>query len=274
MAIAHFSASFITAGRSPVAAAAYRHRTEMTDRTIAETWSFTRETDLVHAEISVPLDSPQWIQEIVSADTVAKASERLWNEVAAQEKRRNGQHAREFVIALPVELTRAQNIALVREFIEAEFAAKGVIADWVYHDKLGNPHVHVMHTLRMIGPSSFGAKRIPLRDETGAVRRHNGVPLYRPVIGTREDFKAQRLAWGSTASRHLALAGHASIVESRSFATLGLDLPPSIHRGPSVTALRGKSKPCGVDLFVGLDTTTMAAKIIANPRATSRRHHG
>jgi Ti-type conjugative transfer relaxase TraA len=265
MAIAHFSASFITAGRSPVAAAAYRHRTEMTDRTIAETWSFAREADLVHAEISVPLDSPQWIQEIVSANTVAKASERLWNEVAAQEKRRNGQHAREFVIALPIELTRAQNIALVREFIESEFAAKGMIADWVYHDKPGNPHVHVMHTLRMIGPSSFGAKRIALRDETGAVRRHNGVPLYRPMIGTREDFKALRLAWGSTASRHLALAGHASIVETRSFATLGLELPPSIHLGPTVTALRGKSKPCGVDLFIGFDTTTAAAKIIANP---------
>jgi Ti-type conjugative transfer relaxase TraA len=265
MAIAHFSASFITAGRSPVAAAAYRHRTEMTDRTIAESWSFTRETDLVHAEISVPFDAPQWIREIVSAGSVSKSSEQLWNEVAAQEKRRNGQHAREFVIALPVELTRAQNIALVREFIEAEFAAKGMIGDWVYHDKPGNPHVHVMHTLRVIGPTSFGAKRIALRDETGAVRRHNGVPLYRPMIGTREDFKALRLAWGTTASRHLALAGHGAVVETRSFATLGLELPPSIHRGPSVTALRGKSKPCGVDLFIGLDTTTTAAKIIATP---------
>ena len=265
MAIAHFSASFITAGRSPVAAAAYRHRTEMTDRTIAETWSFTRETDLVHAEISVPPDAPSWVKKIVSADTVAKSSEQLWNEVAAQETRRNGQHAREFVIALPVELTRAQNIALVREFIEAEFAAKGMIVDWVYHDKPGNPHVHVMHTLRLIGPSSFGAKRIALRDEAGVVRRHNGVPLYRPVIGTREDFKALRLAWGALASRHLALAGYDAVVETRSFAALGLELPPSIHLGPSVTALRGKSKPCGVDLFIGLDTDAAAAKIIANP---------
>ena len=265
MAIAHFSASFITAGRSPVAAAAYRHRTEMTDRTIAETWSFTRETDLVHAEISAPPDAPTWVTDIVSADSVAKASEQLWNEVATQEKRRNGQYAREFVIALPLELTREQNIDLVREFIGAEFAAKGMIADWVYHDKPGNPHVHVMHTLRVIGATNFGAKRIPLRDETGAVRRHNGVPLYRPVIGTREDFKALRLAWGATASRHLALAGHGAVVETRSFATLGLGLPPSIHRGPSVTALRGKSKPCGVDLFIGLDTDTTAATVIANP---------
>ncbi|NOT73239.1 MAG: Ti-type conjugative transfer relaxase TraA [Hyphomicrobium sp.] len=265
MAIAHFSASFITAGRSPVAAAAYRHRTEMTDRTIAETWSFAKETDLVHAEISVPLDAPSWVQEIVSADTVAKSSERLWNEVAAQEKRRNGQHAREFVIALPVELTRYQNIALVRDFIDAEFAAKGMIADWVYHDKPGNPHVHVMHTLRVIEAIKFGAKRIPLRDEAGAVRRHNGVPLYRPLIGTREDFKALRLAWGAMASQHLARAGHDTVVETRSFAALGLELPPSSHRGPSVTALRAKSKPCGVDLFLGLETIDAAAKIIANP---------
>ncbi len=77
MAIAHFSASFITAGRSPVAAAAYRHRTEMTDRTIAETWSFTRETDLVHAEISVPPDAPHGSNEIVSAESVSKAASNL-----------------------------------------------------------------------------------------------------------------------------------------------------------------------------------------------------
>jgi Ti-type conjugative transfer relaxase TraA len=265
MAIAHFSASFITAGRSPVAAAAYRHRTEMTDRTIAETWSFTRETDLVHAEISVPPDAPTWVTDIVSADSVSKSSEQLWNEVAAQEIRRNGQHAREFVIALPLELTREQNIALVRDFIDNEFANKGMISDWVYHDKPGNPHVHVMHTLRVIGAANFGAKRIPLRDEAGAVRRHNGVPLYRPLIGTREDFKALRLAWGALASRHLALAGHDAVVETRSFAALGLELPPSSHRGPSVTALRSKAKPCGVDLFIDLDTDTAAAKIIANP---------
>ena len=70
----------------------------------------------------------------------------------------------------------------MRDFIDAEFAAKGMIADWVYHDKPGNPHVHVMHTLRVIEAVKFGAKRIPLRDEAGAVRRHNGVPLYRPLI--------------------------------------------------------------------------------------------
>ncbi len=237
----------------------------MTDRTIGETWSFARETDLVHAEISVPPNSPAWVKEIVSAHTVAQSSERLWNEVAAQEKRRNGQHAREFVIALPVELTQHQNIALVRDFIDAEFAAKGMIADWVYHDKPGNPHVHVMHTLRVIEAIKFGAKRIPMRDEAGAVRRHNGVPLYRPLIGTREDFKALRLAWGAMASQHLARAGHDAVVETRSFATLGLELPPSIHRGPSVTALRAKAKPCGVDLFLGLETIDAAAKIIANP---------
>ena len=265
MAIAHYSASFFTAGRSPVAAAAYRHRTEMTDHTLAETWSFARETDLVHAEISVPSSAPNWIRDIVSAETVAQSSERLWNAVAAQEKRRNGQHAREFVIALPLELTREQNIALVRSFIEDEFAAKGMIADWVYHDKPGNPHVHVMHTLRVIGELAFGAKRIPLRDELGAVRRHNGIPLYRPLIGTRDEFKDLRRAWGTTASQHLAAAGHDAVVETRSFATLGIELPPSSHRGPAVTALRTKFKPCGVDLFIGLDTNAAAARIMANP---------
>ena len=178
MAIAHLSAKMIGAHQSPVAAAAYRHRTRMTDRAIGQTFQFMRETDLVHAEIALPSDAPEWVRRLLAGTDATKASETLWNEVVAQQNRRNGQFAREIVVALPAELSVEQNIALMREFVATELAARGLIVDWVYHDKSGNPHVHLMHTLRALDPSGFGAKRIPIRDAEGTVLRRNGVPLY------------------------------------------------------------------------------------------------
>ncbi|MCB1358756.1 MAG: MobA/MobL family protein, partial [Maritimibacter sp.] len=52
------------------------------------------------------------------------------------------------MIALPVELTRDQNIALVRQFVSEQVLARGQVADWVFHDDPGNPHIHLMTTLR------------------------------------------------------------------------------------------------------------------------------
>lgn len=57
------------------------------------------------------------------------------------EKAKNAQLAREIELALPVELTREQNISLVREYINQHFVAAGMCADICIHDKGdGNPH--------------------------------------------------------------------------------------------------------------------------------------
>ena len=113
------------------------------------------------------------------------------------EQRYDAQTAREITIALPSELTRVQNIALVREFVAGELVSRGFAVDWVYHDKPGNPHVHLMHTLRPLAVHGFGRKTRVVLDERGAPTRGvDGKLVYARFMGTPEDFKALRNAWG------------------------------------------------------------------------------
>jgi ATP-dependent exoDNAse (exonuclease V) alpha subunit len=73
----------------------------------------------------------------------------LWNSVEKIEKSRNAQPAREIEIALPVELDRQEQIRIVRAYVRDTFVASGMCADFSIHDKGdGNPHVHIMLTLR------------------------------------------------------------------------------------------------------------------------------
>ena len=42
--------------------------------------------------------------------------------------------AREFVVALPIELSREEQIELLQEFIQEQFVSDGMCADAVIHD--------------------------------------------------------------------------------------------------------------------------------------------
>ena len=65
------------------------------------------------------------------------------------EKAKNSLLAREIELALPVELTKEQNIYLVREYVKRYFVAQGMCADIAIHDTGGgNPHAHVLLTMR------------------------------------------------------------------------------------------------------------------------------
>ena len=57
--------------------------------------------------------------------------------------------AREFVVALPIELSREQQIELLQEFIRGQFVSDGMCADAAIHDTDGhNPHAHILLTVR------------------------------------------------------------------------------------------------------------------------------
>jgi len=145
------------AGRSVVSAAAYRHRARMIDEQVGTTFSYRGGAgELKHEELALPEQIPAWLQTAIEGKTVAAASEALWNAVDAFETRSDAQLARELIIALPEELTRAENIALVQEFVRDTMTSKGMIADWVYHDKDGNPHIHLMTALRPLTEKGFG----------------------------------------------------------------------------------------------------------------------
>ena len=57
--------------------------------------------------------------------------------------------AREFVVALPVELDKDSNISLLQDFIKKNFVDMGMCADFAIHDTDGhNPHAHILLTVR------------------------------------------------------------------------------------------------------------------------------
>ena len=89
---------------------------------------------------------------------VRKPLKTLWNLVEACEKRIDAQLAREIEFALPLELNQEQSIQLTRKFIHDQFVLRGMMADWAVHWDTGNPHVHVMLTMRALTDSGFGQK--------------------------------------------------------------------------------------------------------------------
>src|SRR5690606_26251551 len=107
--------------------------------------------------------------------------------------------------------------------------ARGIVADWVYHDVPGNPHVHLMTSLRPLTAEGFGAKKVPVIGEDGAVvRTKSGQIAYQLWAGDKDDFLALRQAWYNCQNHHLALGGHDVRVDGRSYAERGIDIEPTI----------------------------------------------
>ncbi|MVA48916.1 Ti-type conjugative transfer relaxase TraA [Agrobacterium vitis] len=245
MAIAHFSASIISRGdgRSAVLSAAYRHCAKMEYEREARTIDYTRKQGLLHQEFVLPADAPNWVRSLIADRSVSGAVEAFWNKVEAFEKRSDAQLARDLTIALPLELTAEQNIALVRDFVEKHILAKGMVADWVYHDNPGNPHIHLMTTLRPLSEDGFGAKKVAVIGEDGQpVRTKSGKIVYELWAGSTEDFNALRDGWFERLNHHLALRGFDLRVDGRSYEKQGIDLEPTIHLGVGTKAIERKAK--------------------------------
>ncbi|WP_457587878.1 Ti-type conjugative transfer relaxase TraA [Ensifer canadensis] len=232
------------AGRSIISAAAYRHRTKMMDEQIGKEFRYHGgRAEMVHEELALPDATPSWLRAAIDGRTVASASKVLWNAVDRYETRCDAQLAREIILALPVELGREQNIELVRDFVRENLTSRGMVADWVYHDKDGNPHIHIMVTLRPLAVEGFGPKKVAIIGEDGQpVRvstpdRPEGKIAYRLWAGDKEVLKKWKVAWAETASRHLALAGHDFHLDGRSYDEQGLRGLEQRHFGPNRAAL-------------------------------------
>ena len=91
-------------GKSAVAAAAYRSGTKLVNEWDGMTHDYTRKGGIVHSDILLPVHAPPEFQDRST----------LWNSVEQIEKSSNSQLAREIEVALPVELSRDQQLALVR----------------------------------------------------------------------------------------------------------------------------------------------------------------
>ena len=141
IAIYHMSAKVISrgAGRSAVAASAYLSCRRMYNDYDGIQHDYTRKHGLAYQEVLLPpMAPPEW-----------KDREQLWNAVEQAEKTKDSRLAREFVVALPIELSRESQIAFLRDFIQKNFVDLGMCADFAIHDTDGhNPHAHILLTVR------------------------------------------------------------------------------------------------------------------------------
>ncbi|MBY2936080.1 Ti-type conjugative transfer relaxase TraA [Rhizobium leguminosarum] len=245
MAVPHFSVSIVArgSGRSAVLSAAYRHCAKMDYEREARTIDYTRKRGLLYEEFVIPAGAPTWLRAMIADRSVSGASEAFWNKVEAFEKRSDAQLAKDVTIALPIELSAEQSIALVRDFVERHITSKGMVADWVYHDAPGNPHVHLMTTLRPLTERGFGAKKIAVTSPDGNPMRNDaGKIVYELWAGSADDFNTIRDGWFACQNRHLALAGLDIRVDGRSFEKQGIELTPTIHLGAGTKAIDRKAE--------------------------------
>ena len=141
IAIYHCNISIVSRGKgkSAVAAAAYRSGEKLTNEWDGMTHDYTRKGGVVHNEIMLPPHAPPSFSDRST----------LWNSVELYEKAGNAQLAREIDAALPIELSREEQIRLVREYCSSQFVSKGMCVDFAIHDTdSGNPHCHIMLTMR------------------------------------------------------------------------------------------------------------------------------
>jgi hypothetical protein len=141
MAIYHLEAKVISrgTGRSAVAAAAYMSCSAMLNDYDGIQHDYTRKQGLVWEQVFLPEHAPaEWADRVV-----------LWNAVEESEKTKDSRLAREFVVALPVELGQEEWKSLLTEFIQEQFVSDGMCADVAIHNTDGhNPHAHIMLTVR------------------------------------------------------------------------------------------------------------------------------
>ena len=174
----------------------------------------------------------------------------LWNAVDAAETSVNAQTARSMLFALPRELTDEQNLALVRDFCQKEFVDKGMVCNFFYHDKGdGNPHVHIMLTLRAMDENGKWlpkSKNVYALDENGnRIRTPNGswkrVKVDTVDWNERKYGEIWRQDWAVAQNAALEAAGRMERVDMRSLERQGVeDRLPQKHLGPTASALERK----------------------------------
>lgn len=206
MAIYHASFQIISrsAGRSACACSAYRSGERVVDRTTGESFYFAakQSQSVSDAFILAPDHAPSWVHDRSA----------LWSAVEAVERRKDAQLSRELNVALPVELSVEQQRDLIESYVQSAFVDRGMVADVALHDlSSGNPHAHVMLTMRDVGEEGFGKKNRLWND--------------------RSLLQEWRSEWSAEANQALEQAGHDIEIDHRSLADQGIERIPTVHLG-------------------------------------------
>ncbi|WP_435634067.1 MobQ family relaxase [Levilactobacillus brevis] len=232
MAIFHMSFSNISAGkgRSAIASAAYRSGEKLFDDQEGRHYFYARSI-MPESFILTPKNSPEW----------ASDREQLWNEVERKDRRANSRYAKEFNVALPVELIEDEQKELLTKYVQENFVDEGMVADVAIHrDHPDNPHAHVMLTNRPFnsdGTWGIKSKKQYILDENGN-KTYTGTSKYpksRKILMVDWDKKEKiiewRHNWAVSVNQVLEQKNIPERISEKSFTEQGIDDTPTQHEG-------------------------------------------
>lgn len=233
MAIYHCTCKIISRGqgRSAVGAAAYRSGEKLYNEYDGIEHDYTKKGGVVYSEIMLCENAPKEYQD----------RQTLWNAVEQIEKSSKAQLAREYEVALPVELSREEQIKLVRDFAKENFVDNGMCVDFSIHDKEdGNPHAHIMLTTRPIEQdNSWGVKQKKeyILDKNGQKQYDKKKQTYKcKTVKTtnwdsKEFLQCSRESWAEKVNQELEKKSLPQRIDHRSLKEQGVDRVPTIHEG-------------------------------------------
>ncbi|WP_367304585.1 MobQ family relaxase [Lentilactobacillus parabuchneri] len=232
MAIFHISFSNISAGkgRSAIAGASYRSGEKLFDQKEDQSYFYARSV-MPESFILTPKNAPEW----------ASDREKLWNEVERKDRRANSRYAKEFNVALPVELNSDEQKELLTKYVQENFVDEGMVADVAIHrDHPDNPHAHVMLTNRPFNPDGtwgLKSKRENILDENGnkTYTGNSRFPRSRKVWlvdwDKKEKITQWRHNWAVSVNQVLEQKNIPDRISGKSFADQGIDETPMQHEG-------------------------------------------
>ena len=232
MAIFHMSFSNISAGkgRSAIAGASYRSGEKLFDQKEGRSYFYARSV-MPESFILTPNNAPEW----------ASDREKLWNEVERKDRRANSRYAKEFNVALPVELSEDEQKELLTKYVQENFVDEGMVADVAIHrDHPDNPHAHVMLTNRPFNPDGtwgLKSKRENILDENGnkTYTGNSRFPRSRKVWlvdwDKKEKINQWRHNWAVSVNQVLEQKNIPDRISEKSFEDQGINEVPTQHEG-------------------------------------------
>jgi ATP-dependent exoDNAse (exonuclease V) alpha subunit len=206
-------------GRTATAAAAYRAGERIRDERTGALYNHSKREDVLHKEIFIPsrLDRPDAGMEW------ARDRSTLWNTAEKAEQKSNSRVAREYLVALPPELSAEQRVSLARTFSREIADRYNVAVDLAIHAPRpeGDPrnfHAHLLATTREVKPEGMGPKTG--LDMEGGVRSELGLPP------SRQEFRTLRARWAELTNEALREANVEARIDHRSLEAQGVDRLP------------------------------------------------
>lgn len=207
---------------SAVSAAAYRAGERIRDERTGKTYDHSDRQDVLHKEILLPSEfaggGMSW----------ARDRANLWNAAEGAEERKNARVAREYLVALPAELSADARIGLVSGFSRELVERYRFAVDVAIHAPRNFPgsdprnfHAHLLATTREVTLAGLGAKTT--LEWSDAKRREAGMG---PAVG---ELLRVRERWAIAANTALEQAQVASRIDHRTLRAQGIDREPGPH---------------------------------------------